>query len=154
MRKHFFLLALCCAGPAFADLEGRVVAVHDGDSLTLRVDGKKVPVRLQGIDAPEPGQRFAKSARTSLVRICAGKDAKVVERGKDERGRITGTVTCNGVDAAAEQVRLGMAWVFSTYLPLGSPLYEFESNARLRELGLWRDKNPLAPWEWRKAAKK
>lgn len=154
MRKLFFLMALCWACPAFADFAGRVVAVHDGDSLTLRVEGKNIRVRLNGIDAPEPGQRFAKSARSSLARICAGKEAKVVERGKDDRGRILGSVTCGGVDANGEQVRRGMAWVHSTYLPFGSPLYEFESHARLRETGLWRDKNPVPPWEWRKTAKK
>ena len=121
-----------------------------GDSLTLRVEDKDVRVRLDGIDAPELGQPFGKSARRSLAKICAGKDATVVERGKDEEGRVVGSVRCAGVDANTEQVRRGMAWVFQRYLPLGSPLYEAESNARLRGLGLWRDSDPVAPWEWRK----
>ena len=144
--------ALCClyAGLAAAELAGRVLAVHDGDSLTLSVEGANVRVRLDGIDAPELGQRFGKSARRSLKKMCAGKDATVVDRGKDDQGRVVGSVSCGGVDANTEQVRRGMAWVFQRYLPLGSPLYEAESNARLRGIGLWRDSDPVPPWEWRK----
>jgi endonuclease YncB( thermonuclease family) len=146
----FTVLCSALPGTALAELSGRVVAVHDGDSLTLEVQGRKVRVRLDGIDAPEPGQRFGKSATRSLANICRGKEAIVNDRGKDEEGRVVGSVTCGGVDANAEQVKRGMAWVFRTYLPLGSPLYELESNARLRGLGLWRDSDPVPPWEWRK----
>src|SRR6266568_2831172 len=39
------------------DLEGplsaQVVSVHDGDSITVLIDGRKEKVRLIGIDAPE-----------------------------------------------------------------------------------------------------
>ena len=131
-------------------MSGRVVAVHDGDTLTVLDHGKKVRVRLNGIDAPELAQRYGKSARSSLTRLCRGKPARVDERGKDEEGLLLGGVTCNGVDANAEQVKQGLAWVFRTYSPLGSPLYELETNARLMQRGLWRDKEPTPPWEWRK----
>jgi endonuclease YncB( thermonuclease family) len=137
------------ADRAAADLQGRVVGVPDGDTLTIRVDGKSLRVGLDGVDAPELGQAYGKSARRSLVQLCRGKDASVVERGKDEAGRILASVRCGELDANAEQVRRGMAWVRSTYLPLGSPLYEFETNARLRKVGLWRGKEPVPPWEWR-----
>ena len=69
--RVLLLTVLCSAlpGTALAELSGRVVAVHDGDSLTLEVQGRKVRVRLDGIDAPEPGQRFGKSATRSLANI-------------------------------------------------------------------------------------
>ncbi len=50
------LLALTVAGiPVSADtLTGRVVAMADGDTLTVLVDGnRQVKVRLAGIDAPK-----------------------------------------------------------------------------------------------------
>jgi endonuclease YncB( thermonuclease family) len=151
VRKLAVLIALWAglAGRAAADLQGRVVGVPDGDTLTIRADGKNLRVRLDGVDAPELGQAYGKSARRSLAQLCRGKEASVVERGKDEQGRILGSVRCGELDANAEQVRRGMAWVHLRYLPLGSPLYEFEANARLRRVGLWRGKEPLPPWEWR-----
>ena len=135
---------------AFAQLSGRVVAVHDGDTLTVAEHGRKVRVRVDGIDAPELAQRYGWAALRSLAHLCRGRNATVAERGKDDEGNVLGTVTCGKADAGAEQVKAGLAWVFRTYLPLGSPLYELETNARLMQRGLWRDKNPTPPWEWRK----
>ena len=139
---------------AAADLKGPVVGVRDGDTLTLRVEGKTVRVGLDGIDAPELDQPYGKSARRSLAQLCRGKEATAVERGKDEDGRILASVRCADVDVNAEQVRRGMAWVHLRYLPLGSPLYEFEANARLRGVGLWRANAPVPPWEWRQRTQK
>ena len=151
MRRLMTVVAFCtgAATAAGAELQGRVVAVHDGDTLTVRLDGSRVSVRLDGVDAPELTQPYGKSARRSLAQLCRGKDAKLAERGKDDEGRILASVTCGEVDVNAEQVRRGMAWVHLRYLPLGSPLYEFEANARLRRVGLWRGKEPLPPGEWR-----
>ena len=151
MRRLMILAALCTGvhDAAAAELLGRVTAVHDGDTLTLSSDAGKLRIRLDGVDAPEPGQPYARSARRSLAALCAGKAAKVVERGKDDDGRVLGSVTCGEVDVNAEQVRRGLAWVHLRYLPLGSPLYEFEANARLRGVGLWRGKSPVPPWEFR-----
>ena len=147
-------LCACISHAARADLNGPVVSVSDGDTLTLRIEGNNVRVRLDGIDAPEPGQPYARSARRSLAQLCRGKDASVVERGKDDKGRILGSVRCGEVDANAEQVRRGMAWVHLRYVPFGSPLYEAEANARLRKIGLWRGKEPVPPWEWRARTEK
>ena len=150
MRALAFSLGLLSAGAAGADFSGTVVAVHNGDSLTVIDQGRKVRVRLDGIDAPELTQRYGWAALSALAALCRGKEAKVAERAKDERGRVLGTVTCGETDANAELVRRGLAWVYRTYLPLGSPLYELETNARLMQRGLWGDKDPVPPWEWRK----
>ncbi len=156
VRKRIALMALCAgvSVSAAADLKGIVVGIRDGDTLTLRVDGKNVRVGLDGVDAPELGQPYGKSARRSLSQLCEGKEATAVERGKDEAGRILASVRCAQLDVNAEQVRRGMAWVHLRYLPLGSPLYEFEANARLRGVGLWRSSAPVPPWEWRQRTHK
>jgi endonuclease YncB( thermonuclease family) len=151
VRKTIVLTAFCAGfcGPALAEVKGTVVAVNDGDTLTVRVDGKNMRVGLDGVDAPELGQPYGKSARRSLGQLCRGKEASLLVRGKDDEGRVLASVRCGEVDANAEQVRRGMAWVHLRYLPLGSPLYEFEANARLRGVGLWRSSDPVPPWEWR-----
>lgn len=153
------LVLLALPAAALADLSGRVIAVHDGDTLTVLEQGRKVRIDLDGIDAPELSQRYGWAALRTLSRLCRGRAASVDERGKDDEGNVLGTVTCEGqgggkepakVDANAELVKRGLAWVYRTYLPLGSPLYELETNARLMQRGLWQDKDPVPPWEWRK----
>jgi hypothetical protein len=39
------------------------------------------------------------------------------------------------------------------YRSVGSPIYELEVSARLRGVELWRDADPMPPWEWRKGAR-
>src|ERR1051325_4888844 len=83
VRNRMVLTALCAAisHAALADeLIGQVVGVPDGDTLTLRVDGGNLRVRLDGIAAPELGQPYGKSARRSLAQICKGKAATAVQR--------------------------------------------------------------------------
>jgi len=53
--------------PAMADtLTGRVVGVHDGDTLTLRVGTRQVKVRLAETDAPELKQPYGQKAKQAL----------------------------------------------------------------------------------------
>lgn len=146
-------MALAAAAPAAGagELVGRVVKVQDGDTLTVLVDHCQVKVRLASIDAPELGQAFGKASRASLSGICAGREATVREAGRDRYGRMIGEVACAGIDANAHQVRAGMAWVYVRYAPAGSPLYTLEAAARGARRGLWDDREPVAPWEWRAA---
>ena len=64
------------------------------------------------IDAPERKQPFGTRSRQSLAELCHRKDATISDRGKDRYGRTLGAVTCADVDANAEQVRRGLAWVY------------------------------------------
>ena len=152
LRRHAaraagIVLALThCSCEAF---DGRVVAVHDGDTLTVLVAQQQVKVRLAGIDAPEIRQPFGTRSRQSLAQICHGKQATVAPTTRDRYGRTVGIVTCAGVDANASQVAAGMAWVYVKYAPKGSPLYRLEAEARAASLGLWADPSPAPPWEYR-----
>lgn len=72
------LAAFLLLFPALAEtFQGRVVGVHDGDTLTLLARGNvEHKIRLQGIDAPEPGQPYGKASRANLARMAYAKDAK------------------------------------------------------------------------------
>lgn len=111
-------------------------------------------VRLASIDAPELGQAFGRAAREELASICAGQIANVMESGWDRYGRTIAEVTCGGARANAEQVRRGMAWVYTKYAPRGSPLYALEAEARATGRGLWSDASPVEPWNWRQTRKR
>jgi endonuclease YncB( thermonuclease family) len=152
MRSILICAAVAVAPcAALADFTGRVVKISDGDTLTVLVAKKQIRVRLDGIDAPERGQAFGKRSQRSLAQICSAKQAQVEDRGTDRYGRTIGRVNCGGIDANSEQLRRGMAWTFTRYVPIGSPFYELEAYARLRQLGLWADPRPIAPWDWRAA---
>jgi len=140
------------AGAAHADFRGRVVAVADGDTLTVLVDRTPVRVRLAGIDAPERGQPFADASRRSLASLVASRDVDVRDRGRDRYGRVLGVVVAGDVDANAEQVRRGYAWVFRRYAH-DATLLALEADARAAGRGLWRERDPVPPWAWRARAR-
>ena len=69
---------------------------------------------------------------------------------KDRNGRLLARVWCSGIDANAEQVRRGMAWVFDHYVKDRS-LYTLQERAQTQRLCLWADAEPMPPWRWRQA---
>jgi endonuclease YncB( thermonuclease family) len=144
------LVALALATAANAEsVPGRVVAIHDGDTLTLLVAKHQVKVRLADIDAPELKQAFGTRSRQSLAALCFNQEARLETAGKDRYGRTIATVHCAGTDANAQQVREGMAWVFERYARRDSPLYSLQSEAQTAGIGLWSDPQPVQPWKWR-----
>ena len=146
----WLVLLLMAPTAGSAELLGRVVAVQDGDTLTVLVSHQQIRVRLIEIDAPEREQPFGTRSRQSLADLCVGKNARIAEQGKDRYDRTLGRVSCAGVDANAEQVRRGMAWVFERYAPRNSPLYAVQAAAASARRGLWADPQPVAPWIWRR----
>ena len=135
---------------AHADFTGKVVAVADGDTITVLKDLQQVKIRLTEIDAPEKKQAFGNRSKESLSDLCFGKTATLIEKSKDRYGRTLARVTCDGTDANAEQVRRGLAWAYTKYLT-DPQIKVLEEEARASRLGLWRDETPVPPWEWRKA---
>lgn len=99
-----------------------VVGISDGDTLTARCDDQKVKIRLAEIDAPEKAQPFGARSKQHLSDLCFDVEAEVHPQTTDRYGRTVAHVTCDGVDASAEQVRSGMAWVYDQYV-LNKRLY-------------------------------
>ncbi len=132
-----------------ADFTGKVVAVADGDTITVLRDKEQVKIRLAGIDAPEKAQAFGNRSKQSLSELCFDRIATLADQGIDRYGRTLARVHCEGIDANAEQVRRGMAWVYRRYTSKDSPLYAVEGEAKAARRGLWADAEPVPPWEWR-----
>jgi endonuclease YncB( thermonuclease family) len=146
------LLFLAAQGISAETIQGRIIRIADGDTLTiLDARNRERHVRLAEIDAPERKQAFGTQSRQSLSALCFKKPAQIEWQEKDRNKHYIGQVTCGGLNANAEQVRRGMAWVSPRFTKPGSPLYDLEAYARLRGIGLWRDAQPVPPWEWRGA---
>jgi endonuclease YncB( thermonuclease family) len=87
--------------------------------------------------------------QTGLEVLVKGREVLVVERGQDRYHRTLGRIYRGDLDVNAEQVRQGMAWVYRKYVK-DATLYPIEAEAREQRRGLWRDPEPVPPWEWRK----
>lgn len=146
----YFFVAVSADAADGREFAAHVVAVHDGDTLTVLLERRQIRIRLVGIDAPELHQAFGRRSRDSLAGMCAGLTATIAEQGRDRYGRTLGRVSCAGMDANTEQLRRGMAWVFVRYVAKNSPLYRIQAEARMEQRGLWRDAHAIAPWEWRR----
>ena len=141
-----YLIILILYLPLFA-LSGKVVSIHDGDTITVLQDKQQLKVRLYGIDAPELKQPYGKKSKQFLANLIADEVVEVEENGKDRYKRTIGTVYLNGKDINAQMVANGYAWAYRKF----SKKYTAqESKAKSQKLGLWRDKEPIPPWEWRK----
>ena len=172
LLKHLaiaLLLALASRGAVAATLEGRVVGVTDGDTLTLlNSERKRYKIRLGGIDAPEDGQPFGQRSKENLSDMVFGKDVRVEWKKRDKYKRIVGKVwvqpescpTCPmTLDAGHAQITVGLAWWYRKYAREQSPVdrgaYEFsEQEARAKRVGLWSEPDPVPPWEWRRNLRK
>ncbi len=136
---------------AVHELFGEVVSIAVGDTLTV-LDAEKVQhkIRLHGIDAPEKGQAFGTASRRALGDKVHCERVRVVWRENDRYGRILGEVYLGKRHINREMVADGLAWWYRKYAPKDRELEEAEVEARDERRGLWRDKEPVPPWEWRK----
>lgn len=138
-------------------LEGRVVRVADGDTITLLdANNRQHKIRLYGIDAPELHQAYGRKARGALEKLVAGKDVRVKVINIDDYGRNVGLVSEGSIIANERMVQDGFAWVYTYYCKMNfcADWQTLEQNARQARKGLWRGKNPIPPWKWRRAHKR
>ncbi|KHD88897.1 MAG: endonuclease [Bdellovibrio sp. ArHS] len=125
MRHFLFIILFLLPFSVFADLQIRVVSVHDGDTLTATgvADSQKYKVRLLGVDTPEvdfykstQGEAALK-ARDVLLKlapvgsiITLSDDSQV-----DKHGRVLGRLLRNGKDINLEMLRLGWGAMYFIY---------------------------------------
>ena len=158
VQKAMLILAVTLAafvyvGSVFDDMEiaGRVVRVADGDTITiLDAANTQHKIRLYGIDAPESHQAFGQKSKQHLSSLVFGRDVIVKYKSCDKYGRILGTVFADGKDVNLEMLKVGLAWHYKHYDK--NPEYAAsEASARAARLGLWQDKNPVNPYDFRKS---
>jgi endonuclease YncB( thermonuclease family) len=151
------LLAICLwASFALADqIEGRVVRVADGDTLTvLDSSNHQHRVRIAGIDAPEKGQPWGQRSKQNLAAMAFEKQTSLDCYKRDRYKRSVCRVFVEGRDIGLEQIRVGLAWWYRRYANEQTEQerqrYEqTEAQARTARLGLWGDESAIPPWEWR-----
>jgi len=163
MRRLAILLQVLLIGllmPAAAvqsedQMTARVLEVIDGDSIVVLTPGNtKAEIKLHGIDCPEEGQPFGDDARQFTSNQCLGKIIFYGLVGIDIYHRTIATVVLeDGRELNLELLKAGLAWHHQRYGE--KPNYaQAEEEARKAGLGLWSDKDPTPPWEWRQQKRK
>lgn len=157
--KNFFLaivLFFIVISQVQADFDGKVVKVIDGDTVDILTPKKqKVRVRLLDIDAPESRQAYGNAARKYLASLIAGKNVFVKENKKDIYQRTLGTIFLNQININAKMVESGFAWAYRYKgVANNKNMVKLESKAKQNKKGLWKDKHPIAPWDFRYRNKK
>lgn len=153
IRHTFFLviaaLTIVMSQVAFS-LEGKVVGVHDGDTITV-LDAQKTQhkIRLAQIDAPEISQAWGKNSKKALSDLVYGKIVYVEVESTDHYGREVGTIFVDDIDVNKKQVATGNAWVYLRYF-YDNDLLKLERQARNNRLGLWSSGDATPPWEYRR----
>jgi endonuclease YncB( thermonuclease family) len=147
-----FLIPLLFSLSAFA-YPAKVVGIADGDTCTvLTADKQQVKIRLAGIDCPESSQAFGTKAKQALSDKVFGQTVEVKEQNKDRYGRTVADLYVGARWINLEMVTEGWAWHYKAYSK-DPQLAEVEQMARLAKLGLWADKAPVPPWDFRSGAK-
>ena len=160
-------------------LSGRIVGVTDGDTVTvLDAENHQHEIRLASIDAPETScharrpsvrdqlcveqsQPFGHAAKKHLSDLVYGRNVTValqqISNGNADRSydREIGTILIDGVDANLEQVKASYAWHYLKYARKNQTDDAFnqyeaaQEQAQQNRLGLWQDRHPTPPWEYR-----
>jgi micrococcal nuclease len=138
---------LLAAPPATeTTLRLKVTSVHDGDTLTgINEAIEQVRVRLDAVDAPELSQPYGQASRKALAEKVFGKAVTVTTKKRDQYGR----VIVGKRDVNLELLEEGAVWHYEKY-DRNKRLREAAQGARTAKKGLWREPDPVAPWDWRK----
>lgn len=151
MKRLLALLLLLPACVLAESFIAKSVAVLDGDTVLVRREAgvRPMKVRLADIDAPEKGQDFGDAAKRSLAAMLSGREVRIDPLAVDTYGRLVARLYVDDASVNEEMVRRGMAWEYSLnhrnreYLRL-------QVEARQARRGLWVQRDPVAPSQWRK----
>lgn len=132
------------------EIKGKVIEVIDGNTLIVQSDDETFyKVVLFGIDCPELSQKYGDKAKKCLEKLALKKDVTVVFEGKDRMGNYLGTVTTDkNLDPRIKLLEDGLAWT-SEREPVAD-LESFRMAAQQKGKGLWKEKEPTPPWEYRR----
>lgn len=151
--KHIIIIFIALSLHA-KEFEAEIIGVMDGDTVkALTSDKTEIKIRLEHIDAPEKNQAFGQVCKKMLSDLVFGKSVIIrAQKRADRYGRTIGEIfLCEASKESVNMalVRSGCAWHYKAFSK-DSSYAEAERIARDSRSGLWKDAEPVAPWNWRK----
>ena len=146
----FIAIAPLSSAIAATLLEGWVVGVADGDTLIILDENRQQhKIRLAQIDAPESGMPYGRVAKKALSDAVYRRTVTVQAGERDRYGRVIGTVYLDQKNINLQMVAGGYAWAYRRYVT-DIAYCRAEARARESRRGLWAEKHPIPPWQWRR----
>ncbi len=144
-----FIMATVCQA-----WTGRVVRVSEGDLLVISHDGKEKKYRLYGVECPERGQPYWEKALGLVTFLTEDRVVEVnpVYQGLDGYQNVLLRIQGTKEYLNQQLVAYGLAWVRPEECSshMCAEWKRLQEMARTRLIGLWADKHPIPPWEWKK----
>lgn len=133
------------------EFEAKVIGIKDGDTYDILYKFKKYTVRLAHIDCPEKAQAYGQRAKNKAAALCFGKKVKIVQvNAPDRNQRLIVEIFVAKENVNQALVKKGLAWHYKIYSKNLRYAY-LEKVAKSKSLGLWKNKNPTPPWQFRKS---
>lgn len=151
MKNNFLLVftAFIIGGFLCLGQSGKVVKIKDGDTIVILDDNNnQITLRLAEVDCPESKQAFGNSAKQFTANEVALKTVNYTVTSTDRYGRSIAKVYYDNKYLSEEIIKNGYGWHYKKYSN-SNKLSNLEINARSKKLGIWGDKNIIAPWEFR-----
>ena len=120
--------------------------VVDGDTVVINGELN----RIRKMDAPEMGQAFGEEAKGFMKALVENKTVVVAKWGNDDFNRPLIDIHLDGVDVSEIMIESGYAWVYYVSGQMERNLNLMMEQARAKNIGIWADKTPMRPSEFRK----
>jgi len=147
------MIAFLCEAKTINLYHGRIAKVYDGDTIIVHdINDEKHRVRFYGIDAPEIKQEGGQESLEHLLMLLENiAVVRIDVQNIDLYGREVAIVYTENLNLNRRQIEDGYAWHYKQYDSLFKEEFAaLEQQAREKKLGIWRNTNLMAPWEFRR----
>ena len=149
MRKIIFAIFIFSLSIIAVAVSGKVIRVSDGDTILIQSGSQKIRVRMYGIDAPELKQKYGEESKKYLEKRIMDKNVDIKVINQDQYGRKVGKVFYKNKDINLEMIETGNAWFYEYHAKREKEYRKAFKNAQEQKLGLWKEKNPQNPRNFR-----
>ena len=144
MKKYILILLILTGCYELKSQDVSIIRVIDGDTYEVLLNGKKQPIRLMNVDAPELKQAFGSAVKDSLNHLLKNKTVEISALKLDLYGRLLVKINIQGKALDSLLVAKGWAWCYEEY-NTNKTLPTLQILATAQRKGLWRCHKPVPP---------
>lgn len=145
---YILLILLSQSNLYSQEYKGIVLRVIDGDTFVFQDENGSIKIRMADIDAPEIKQSYGTESK-SFLQYYEGDSCRILTRSVDRYGRTIAVLFIDSTNINLLSIRTGNSWHYK-YYSTDKEMADAENLAKTEKLGLWKNTNPIPPWEFRR----